>query len=478
MKVFTIVFWLFTWVAAGSTPVEPARFKPYTFKSGSGEEVAAQWGTFEVPENRSKPDGKRITLAFVRFKSTNPEPGFPIVYLAGGPGGSGIGTARGRRFALFMALREVADVIAFDQRGTGASNSIPPCQTGAFPIERPLDLTEAVAFQKAGARKCRQFWREQGVDLDAYNTRESAADLDDLRRALGVEKLNLWAISYGTHLAFAAMKSMESHIERAVLASSEGPDHTVKLPGWSDAFFHRVQQVVLADPEARANYPDLIGAMRRVLERLEKEPVKVSLKTKEGEPPITLSIGKEIIQVVTSFTLIKNPANISGLPAFFAELDAGRFDRVAAIIYQGFLSRPGRARGMPEATDAASGISSRRMALFQVQAERALLGEVLNFPFPHLFGGYGVPDLGETFRANVETDIPTLFLNGTLDGRTFPEETWELMRGFENGFQVIVEYGGHDLFMIHPEVGEAVVRFFREGRIQKSLIHVPPPKFK
>jgi pimeloyl-ACP methyl ester carboxylesterase len=58
-----------------------------------------------------------IELAFVRFKSTAKNPGPPIVYLAGGSGGSGIGAARGSRFPLFMALREIADVIAFDQSG-------------------------------------------------------------------------------------------------------------------------------------------------------------------------------------------------------------------------------------------------------------------------------------------------------------------------------------------------------------------------
>ncbi len=478
MKSFAIFFLSFALFASESYEVAPAQIKAYTFKAGSGEEVAAEWGTFEAPENRSKPDGKRITLAFVRFPSTNPNPGYPIVYLAGGPGGSGIATARGRRFPLFMALREVADVIAFDQRGTGASNHIPACETELFPPERALNLEEAVAFQNAGAEKCRRFWAEQGVDLSGYNTWESAADLNDLRRAIGAEKLNLWGISYGTHLAFAAMKRMEPRIHRAVLASSEGPDHTVKLPGWSDAFFHRVQQVVWADPEARAKYPDFVGSVRRVFDRLDREPVKVPLTLKSGEPPITLTLGKEVIQVLVSYSLIKNPENISMLPATFAELEAGRFERIANFVYQAFLARPGRYRGMPEATDAASGISTERLSRFRLQAERSILGEVLNFPFPHLFKAFEIPDLGESFRKNVETSIPTLFLNGTLDGRTFPEETWELMRGFENGFQIIVENGGHDLFMIHPEVGEAVVRFFKEGRIQKSLIHAPPPKFR
>src|SRR5947207_14089952 len=78
-----------------------------------------------------------IELVFLRFKSTAKTPGPPIVYLAGGPGGSGIGTARGSRFRLFIAMREVGDVIAFDQRGTRMSK---PNLTCFERLDLPLDI--------------------------------------------------------------------------------------------------------------------------------------------------------------------------------------------------------------------------------------------------------------------------------------------------------------------------------------------------
>ena len=81
------------------------KLKPYTFTNGAGEKTESEFGTLLVPENRSNPQSNLIELAFVRFKSTSKTPGPPIVYLAGGPGGSGIFTATGSRFPLFMALR-------------------------------------------------------------------------------------------------------------------------------------------------------------------------------------------------------------------------------------------------------------------------------------------------------------------------------------------------------------------------------------
>jgi hypothetical protein len=108
-------------IALDQTPAGPFRFKGWR-----GQEVDAERGFLEVPEDRRDPRSRRIRLGYVRFASTAARPGPPIVYLAGGPGGAGTDAATGPRFPLFMALREVADVIAFDQRGTGLSASIPP----------------------------------------------------------------------------------------------------------------------------------------------------------------------------------------------------------------------------------------------------------------------------------------------------------------------------------------------------------------
>ena len=79
--------------------------EPYDFAPLDGDTVSAELGHITVPENRAKPDGKKLQLAFVRFPCTSETCGSPLVYLAGGPGGSGIGTARFNRFAMFMAMR-------------------------------------------------------------------------------------------------------------------------------------------------------------------------------------------------------------------------------------------------------------------------------------------------------------------------------------------------------------------------------------
>src|SRR5262245_45649790 len=157
-----------------------------------------------VLEDRGKPDGRKIELAYVRLKSTASQPGSPIVYLDGGPGGSGIGLYRIDEYrAMFDALRAAGDVILLSQRGTGFSTPRLTCSGsgGTVPTDVFLSAQRMTEILAPRIIACAGEWRGKGVDLAAYNTEASADDLEDLRKALGVPKISLFGFSYGTHLA-------------------------------------------------------------------------------------------------------------------------------------------------------------------------------------------------------------------------------------------------------------------------------------
>src|SRR5688572_18840637 len=255
------------------------KLKPYKFENSKKEKVESEFGTLFVPENRSNPQTNLIELAFVRFKSTSKNPGAPIVYLAGGPGGSGIGTAMGPRFPLFMALREIADVIAFDQRGTGYSKPNLGCfDRMALPLDVAPSRELAIKELRANAKACAEYWRDvQRVDLTGYNSNESADDLEDLRKALRVPKISLWGISYGTHLTFAALRRHPQSISRAILAGIEGPDHTYKLPGNIQQHLEDLAALIKADAQIGKDIPDFLGLMRQVFDQLDAQPQTVEI---------------------------------------------------------------------------------------------------------------------------------------------------------------------------------------------------------
>src|SRR5260370_42550882 len=67
---------------------------------------------------------------------------------------------------------------------------------------------------------CRKNLLQQGVDLSAYNTKESAADIEDLRRLLGLDSVNLMGISYSGGLMMTVLQKYPQHIRSLILDSS------------------------------------------------------------------------------------------------------------------------------------------------------------------------------------------------------------------------------------------------------------------
>ncbi len=342
--------------------------------------------------------------------------------------------------------------------------------------DQPITRDSLTTAVRVAASACARFWKDAGIDLAAYNTWESAADINALRIALGVKKVSLWGISYGSHLALAVLKRYPRNIQRVGLVGIEGLDETVKLPALTDAFLGRLQAAMASDPEAAKAYPDFVGTMRRVHARVEREPVSVRFNDKAGKD-VTLVLGVTDIRVAAA-AMGADPSRSRMLPGLYAMMDAGDFSRVAPIVWE-MLRKPDAVRfmGMGDAMDVASGISRQRLELFEQQAQTSLLGDIVNFPMPHLGDSLGVPDLGDRFRAPFRSDVPVLFMSGTLDGRTYPESARELIKQFSRGSHLIVENGGHNLFEASPLIKDVVVAWFRGEAPEMAALELAPPQF-
>jgi pimeloyl-ACP methyl ester carboxylesterase len=435
--------------------------EPYAFKLADGSNLAAERGRFEVPEDRRDPRSRRIAIGFMRLKSTSPTPGAPIVYLAGGPGGTGTGTARGPRQPLFLALREVADVIVLDQRGTGWSNAIPPCTADA-PFDRAQALTEAslTAYYRATLDACVNTWQRAGVALGGYTTEASADDLEDLRRALGAPRLDLWGISYGTHLALATMRRHPKSIGRAALASVEGLGQTVKLPSAAAASFERI--------DAALGGVGLPALMRRVHARFATPQPMAA----DGERFIADAFA---LQMVAGF-VAKNPDGLAQLVQLYRAADRGDTGRFAALVHRLLLARPLTLGGMAEAMDIASGIDPARLAQVDREAPDAPTGRALNFPMPQLRDAIAGLDLGDPFRREIKSRIPVLVLSGDLDVRTPLEEQQAAIAGLKRRHVVRVLNGGHDLYEAHPDMPALLLAFFSGRPVTTRALRLPPPR--
>jgi pimeloyl-ACP methyl ester carboxylesterase len=450
-------------VPAAAQPQPQVQFEPFSFRLRDNSELAVERGRIMVPEDRNDPRSRRIELGFLRFRSTAARPGNPIVYLAGGPGGSGVFTARGPRQPIFLALRQVADVIVLDQRGVGLSNHIPACRA-----ERRLDpaagLNEAAltAYHRETLLICVARWRAAGVAVNGYTTVQSADDIEDLRRALGARQVDLWGISYGTHLGMAMMRRHPRSVGRVAFSSVEGMSQTVKLPAHVDATYARIDRAVGGG---------LVERMRRVHARLDAAPL--TLTAGPADARITFRMDSFAARRMAG-GLMSDPSGYAQVAGAYAALDAGQGQAIAQPLYDFFYREP-LSVGMGELMDVASGINEARQALVARQAPGSLLGLSVNFPMPQLRGAVPGLDLGDAFRREIRSSHEVLVFEGDLDVRTPLEEQAAATRGLSRLRRILVRNGGHNLFEAHPDVSDILVAFFSGRPVTVRELTLPAP---
>ncbi|PKG83165.1 alpha/beta hydrolase [Colwellia sp. 75C3] len=450
------------------------------FETMDGIKTDAYEGFITVPENRSNKASRTIPVKYVRFPATGNKNGSPIIYLSGGPGGSGIDTAKypNFRFPLFMALREFGDVIALDQRGTGASKTAPKCVSSqTLPLTTKLTNNSVTQLYQKSANECVKFWQSEGVDILGYTTTQSALDIDDLRKHLQAKKVTLWGISYGSHLAFSAMKELKGKIDKVVIASAEGLNQTVKLPAETNAYFARLQQAINTQPEAKSAYPDIVKLIHSVHKKLDESPMPMSIPQR-GASNIDMLFQKVHLQIIASSMISDPQRGVKHLLMLYKSLEQGSDTMLVEVLKRGYFSNtPISFDAMSFAMDIASGITDERLALVNEQAKTSLLGLALNFPMPHLNKAVTGLDLGDSFREDPISDIPTLLLTGTLDGRTYINSQKLATQGLSNLTQVKVINAGHNLFMVSPEVTEVIKLFLSDKEIATQSITIKLPKF-
>jgi pimeloyl-ACP methyl ester carboxylesterase len=475
------VSFLFSHAAAQTRVAErkdgDLKFEPFTIPF-EGQNVAAELGRLVVRENRTSPKTNLIELAFVRLKSTAAKPGFPVVYLEGGPGSSAINIARVPEYMrAFTKLREVGDVILLDQRGVGRSKpSLARLAAEALPLDVFADNDVALRAFKERVTAAVTYFRGQGVDIQAYNTIESAHDVDDLRKALGVEKVNLVGFSYGTHLGLACIRYHGANLNRVALIGTEGPQHTNKLPFTSDTSLKRLAQLAASAPELEGKVPDLVGMLREVLNRFEKDPVTVQVTDQRTRKPVDLKIGKSGLQ----FLIMRDLGDTNDLPIFpawFYTMHKGDYSILSRFAERRYNQFGGGINLMTVVMDASSGTPKERIAVIEEQAKTALLGHMVNFPFPGIDDAVGNPDLGDEFRSPIHTSVPTLFISGALDNNTPPFQADEVRKSFRNSTHLIVENAGHESMLVDERVQQTMVDYLGGADVSKTKIALPPLKF-
>lgn len=279
----------------------------------------AECGAFDVPENRRTP-GRTIALRVAVIRATTPAPSAgrdSIFFFTGGPGSAATASA-GLLSRELAPLSDTHDFVFVDQRGTGGSNPLPCVADGADTLT-PL-------FDASVAERCRAVL-ERSADLGAYTTADAVDDLEAVRRALGYQRINLHASSYGTRVAWEYAAHFPDHARALVLHGPAPPGLIIPLP-FAQGLETALEGVItdcLAEPSCAERFPRLREDVRTAFERLRVSAVPVSV---DG---ITAHLSQGELSEGVRY-LLYSPVDARRLPLLLAQAAAGDYAPIARAL--------------------------------------------------------------------------------------------------------------------------------------------------
>jgi pimeloyl-ACP methyl ester carboxylesterase len=425
----------------GDIDFEPCTLAPKSVPTT----VDAQCVTLQVPENHADPQGRQIELALAWVPASGEAEPDPVFMLAGGPGQSARDSYP-QIAAAFRDIRRGRHVLLLDQRGTGGSTPL-VCRNEAGDAAAMEDVLDASpAAVRRFAERCRDALAPQ-ADLAFYRTADAVADLEHVRALLGIDRVNLLGISYGTRVAQHYAQRYPDRVRSLVLdgvvpnAQVLGSEYARNL---EDALALQFAQCGPDSACARQ-----LGDPRTLLDRLAAElkaaPRQVRFRdATTGEPREEELRFEHLGGVVRLYSYA--PVMASMLPLILAETAAGRDELLMAQASMLFSQIGDQINhGMQ-----LSVLCNEDAPL--LQADPADEGTVIGVEFVTFIREQcAVWPAGERradFHAPLAGDMPVLLLSGELDPVTPPRYGDEVLAALPQARHLVLPGQGHNVLPV------------------------------
>ena len=369
-------------------------------------------GFLLVPENRHRPQGRTLKLPFIYVESSNPAKNpDPVLYTGGGPGISSLHpvTSLARR-----SLLRNRDYIAFEQRGTHFAQPNLECEGEgkaiheAYLEHRPID--DAVLSE---VRQCRAKLIKEGIDLSAYNTDESAADIEDLRRLLHIDSLNLLGISYSGGLMMAVLQRYPQHI-RSLILDSPLPEF-VNIDEQELANFNEALTSVLG-----SNDNALLDRFHNYFSGLGGRVFTINYQLK-NDNTVTLNYGRsELLNIIHD--KVEDYDGIKELPQIINDMIDGRQEPYVKAYFDDVFSGSGSISGMRLSVYCSDKMAFEDPAV--IKQQETILPWLAGFHVNDVYGAvcdaWRVKPINAATKKPYYSNVPVLLGAGGLDDACRP----------------------------------------------------------
>ena len=397
-------------------------------------EAPVRCASLAVFENRTTKRGRVIPLRIVVLRSAAANPDLdPVFYLAGGPGQAATEVLRGR----WSGLRSTRDLVFVDQRGTGGSNAL------ICPFYGPPGDVQSYFDQflpPAKVRACRE-QLERKADLGQYTTANSADDLDEVRAALGYDRINLIGGSYGTRLAMEYVRRYEPRVRSVILDGAVST--TSHMP---EEFGQRAQRALdalldecEADSACRGAFPSIREEARTVFQRLSAAPARASVSHPLGFLRSDVTLSREnVAEAIRYMTYSSRDAG--RVPLYIHSAYEGDYAPIAEFLlrhradgnFDGLYLSVTCTEDVPfVGTDAERHDEQTYLGTYRIREQRAACADWRRGDAP---GWLNRP---------VASNVPVLLISGALDPVTAPGEAAAVAAHLPRALHVTVPFGGH-----------------------------------
>ena len=422
---------------------------PFSVPGGyDADEV--QCGYVLVPEDRTWAGSRLIRLYVLVIKSTSDEPPLaPIIRLTGGPGGPSLsgGRVSAYRSPSTAKMREAADLVFFDQRGVGHSES-EFCRALPDAYQYGVSLDEGFERRKVDLAACLEDARAEGVAVEGYTNWQNALDVRDIRLALGYDRWNLFGVSYGTELGQAVMQLDPDGTHAAILdspvpAGMVTNDLNLMLANGFRSSLDAVNEMCAADAACARAIPDLVTKVLDIMAAYDADPLKITGlgpdQSLTGDMLIDGSIAGDAL-----FQALYRSDVYPSLPAMLAVLESR--DTEALKAYVETLSYPidhVYGDGMQMVINCRAGWQIDPTAPPPPGPDGSVFADYNSAgDFDRLCDGLLDTSPDPTVQTLV-SDIPTLVVTGLADPITPPYYADQILPTLSNGQRVDFPYTGH-----------------------------------
>lgn len=340
------------------------------------------------------------------------------------------------------ALRRERHLVFIDQRGTGDSN---PLSCAAVREQSLRQSLSHEIFDLQAIRSCRRSL-EKKADLKLYTTAIAIEDIDEIRGALGYDKINLYAVSYGTVGALEYLRRHSDHVRAAVLAGAVLPlaKPPLHFARGAERAMDKLIAACAADESCRSSFPRLKEDLAAALSGFADGPVRLEISPHEGEikEPLVLSRG---VFVERLRSMLYNHSSARLLPLLIHRAARGdwlTFVKAAA----GPASAPAH---VPTLGAYLTVTCSESVAFIEpeeiaAQTERTFLGDYRIRRHQAACAEWPRGDVPTDFFLPVKAPTPVLLLSGDADPAAPPEFGALISRSLPKGRLVVLSNTLHD----------------------------------